>query len=136
MKGEPRDGTNRRHEPRPQRPGWVAVVEACGAWRRIGGRAGCNCFGHAPIWACFIAHGKPKLHIKWADAPRCRSCRAKSRQPSGKSKVDGHLDFARCERVKTPETTSSPTPWSPHLDRKSKRLNYSNSCASRMPTTA
>src|SRR3546814_6370125 len=70
MKGEPRDGTNRRHEPRPQRPGWVAVVEACGAWRRIGGRAGCNCFGHAPIWACFIAHGKPKLHIKWADAPR------------------------------------------------------------------
>src|SRR3546814_7534786 len=49
---------------------------------------------------------------------RSRSCRAKSRQPSGKSKVDGHLDFARCERVKTPETTSSPTPWSPHLARK------------------
>src|SRR3546814_2206966 len=41
---------------------------------------------------------------------RSRSCRAKSRQPSGKSKADGHLDFARCERVKTPETTPSPTP--------------------------
>src|SRR3546814_3086945 len=64
MKGEPRDGADRRHDPRPQRPGWVAVVEACGAWRRIGGRAGCNCFGHAPIWACFIAHGKPKLDRK------------------------------------------------------------------------
>src|SRR3546814_12885932 len=108
MKGEPRDGTNRRHDPRPQRPGWVAVVEACGDGRsRIGG-GGCNCIGHAHIWACFTARGKPKLHIKWADAPRCRSCRAKSRHPSAQSKIEGHLDFARCERVKTPETTPSP----------------------------